>query len=375
MFIPADQWVEEDIRARKIRIYPTPQQRKKIKEWIGTSRYVYNRCLEAIKDGKNNINFYELRNKFVIAKNNDLVEEWELKTPKDIRAGAIQDLITNYKVAFQNLKKGNITHFKMRYKTKKQTFSLRIPKTATKISNKKLTIYKRYMKKPIKLSNDRALKDLSIEHDIRLFVKRNRWYISIPFTKKSNKERKPRRRCALDPGVISFQTSFSEKEMYKFNAKKKIDKQNTIIDKIRSVLSKSKGRKKLHLKRKLMKSYEKYHNMIDDMQYKIVNFLTKRYKEILLPPFESQEMLGRNKKVNRSMLDLKHYKFKQRMISKCNLEKRSSVMIANESYTTKTCGRCGKVNKVEGRRIKCIKCRVEMDRDVNGARNIYIKHI
>jgi hypothetical protein len=74
--------------------------------WIGTSRYVYNRTLHATKQGEK-INFYELRNKYVTAKNNPNINEWELDTPKDIRAGAINDMVKAFKTAMSNLKNNN----------------------------------------------------------------------------------------------------------------------------------------------------------------------------------------------------------------------------------------------------------------------------
>jgi hypothetical protein len=69
IFIPAEQWEKEDIRARKIRIYPNKKQIQKMKNWIGTTRYVYNKTLNYVKTkGNKELNFYELRNKFVTAK-------------------------------------------------------------------------------------------------------------------------------------------------------------------------------------------------------------------------------------------------------------------------------------------------------------------
>ncbi len=377
-FASADTQVKKDIRTRKIRIYPTKEQKAIFREWIDTSRYVYNRCVKAINDGEK-INFHQLRNKYVTAKDNELVDEWEVKTPKDIRAGAIQDLVTNYKSAFTNVKRKNIKHFSMNFKKRKQTFALRIPKSAVKLNNNRhLQLYERYTD-PIKLSKDRAIKYLTIggslvEHDIRLFVKRGKWYVSIPFTKKINKRKKKRKRCALDPGLISFQTAYSENEMYKFNGLDEIKKQNEKIDKTRSLLSTSEGRTRDHVKRRLRKTYDRYHNLIDDLHYKTISFLTKRYKEILLPTFESQGMLGKIKKVNRWMLDMKHYQFKQRLIAKCSLEKDSSVMLVNEAYTSKTCGVCGKINKIKGRMLDCSKCGARIERDTNGSKNIYIKY-
>ena len=43
---------EEIIRCRKVRFYPNKTQKNIIKGWIGTSRYVYNTALNAVKNGK-----------------------------------------------------------------------------------------------------------------------------------------------------------------------------------------------------------------------------------------------------------------------------------------------------------------------------------
>ena len=65
------------------------------KQWIGTSRYVYNKTLNATKNGEK-MNFQTLRNKYVTSKNNPLINEWELETPKDIRAEGVKVLSTFY---------------------------------------------------------------------------------------------------------------------------------------------------------------------------------------------------------------------------------------------------------------------------------------
>jgi transposase len=69
------------------------------------------------------------------------------------------------------------------------------------------------------------------------------------------------------------------------------------------------------------------------------------------------------------------YKFKQRLEHKCKLTKNSNVKIVNESYTSQTCGYCGKLNKTKKEVINCKKCKKEYDRDINGSRNIYIKYV
>lgn len=46
-------------------------------------------------------------------------------------------------------------------------------------------------------------------------------------------------------------------------------------------------------------------------------------------------------------------------------------------YTTQTCGKCGKLDKkIESSKVyKCKHCKKEIDRDINGARNILIRAI
>ena len=117
--------------------------------------------------------------------------------------------------------------------------------------------------------------------------------------------------------------------------------------------------------------------MIDDLHFKTVNFLADNYDTILIPSFESQEMVRRNKNrnCNRNMLQLKHYLFKERLKQKFELLIRKAVIECTEEYTSKTCTGCGSIKNNLGfsEWFSCDGCGLEIDRDVNGARNIYLK--
>jgi len=72
-------------------------------------------------------------------------------------------------------------------------------------------------------------------------------------------------------------------------------------------------------------------------------------------------------------LNLQHYKFKGRLRHKCK-EYSSKLKDCTEEYTSKTCTRCGQINEVGCSEIyKCSGCKLVIDRDINGARNIYLK--
>lgn len=46
-----------------------------------------------------------------------------------------------------------------------------------------------------------------------------------------------------------------------------------------------------------------------------------------------------------------------------------------EEYTSKTCGNCGELNEKLGsnKTFECQKCKIVIDRDCNGCRNILLK--
>jgi transposase len=76
------------------------------------------------------------------------------------------------------------------------------------------------------------------------------------------------------------------------------------------------------------------------------------------------------------MLLLKHGKFLERL--KTYSEKLDNqLIITSEDYTSKTCGRCGNIDKKLGSKeiYTCEKCNYKEDRDLNGARNILLKLI
>jgi putative transposase len=53
------------------------------------------------------------------------------------------------------------------------------------------------------------------------------------------------------------------------------------------------------------------------------------------------------------------------------------VVLVDESYTSKTCGGCGRINHGLGKSklFWCEQCGFRTDRDWNGARNIWLKFL
>ena len=53
------------------------------------------------------------------------------------------------------------------------------------------------------------------------------------------------------------------------------------------------------------------------------------------------------------------------------------VVICTEEYTSKTCGFCGYIHKkLGGSKVFCCpQCKTNLDRDINGARNILLRYL
>lgn len=410
---------KETLYCRKIRIYPNKQQRSLFNKCLGTTRYIYNKGTRKLKDewkqlfdkaeknGCIKCN-KELHNKLFCKKHikckpkvnfplsiaklrpllmksdEDLTkeEEWLKEIPYDTRQLVIRALIGNIKAALENKKRGNITHFSMGYKSKKdnkQCFYINkkginknyIFKTRLK-KKSKIRMRKRYKK----YYNYRPTSNCIIIRDVR------NWFLLIPKNKEVKYQKPKYSYCALDPGVRTFQTMYSPDGIIgKFgdNLSTKLELINKRIDLLKSLRSKIKNiRTKKNLDLRCFKLRTKVKNIVNDFQWKLSNYLVKNYHVIMLPSFESQKMIKNSKlakKTKRVFNSLSHYQFQMKMKYQCKKWQRK-LMIVNESYTSKTCTRCGEQNhKLKGSKVfKCNKCNLLIDRDINGARNIFIKN-
>ena len=351
-------------------------------EWFGAHRYTYNTIINynenpLHKNDEKRFHFYTMRNRFVTGKNNSFFDDkkWLLETPKDIRADAIKQCITSYKSNFTKIKKHSLTHFKMSFKSKKQTQSIEIPKSAIKRMDDGFSIYPTYLKEVVRIGKRQLknnLKNVIIERDCRLTYNGIEWYVIIPYNKQiSVNASKEKKIVALDPGIRTFQTGFSEDEVFEISSRQ------SNLDKLyrkRVILSQCKY--KSRYRRKLLKNNIRIRNIVNDIHYRTIHYIRTTYTDVLLPSFDSQEMVKSHflhRSSNKRLLGLQHYSFKQKMLNTVNVK----THIVNEAYTSKTCSSCGEIkyNLGSSKTFHCCQCGMIMDRDFNGARNIYLKYM
>ena len=131
-------------------------------------------------------------------------------------------------------------------------------------------------------------------------------------------------------------------------------------------------------KRDRYRAADRIRNPMDELHHKAARFLADNFGLILIPSFETSEMVLRGArklraKSVRSMLTYAHYRFRQFLTWKA-WQCGKAVMVVNEAYTSKTCSGSGEIiPNLGGRRVVKGTDGVELERGINGARGIFLR--
>jgi transposase len=177
---------------------------------------------------------------------------------------------------------------------------------------------------------------------------------------------------SIDPGIITFATLYSPQGEWLQVGKNINPKLEKLRDKIKIVEKKFSDNQEKKVK-VVSKIRAKISNTIDDFHWKFCHFLLENYDKILIPRLYVQK----GKKLKDQQSDLRHCKFVDRLIYKSMFYKNKEVHEVKEHWTSKTCTGCGNIDMDLGssRIYDCMKCNLSLDRDLNGARNIFLKHL
>ncbi len=363
----------------------------KLLKWFGTFRYIHNKSIKLLNDDpKIKKNVTTLRKLLLVKKNN-----WEIETPIDIRYEAIKNSVKTHKSNLMCKKN------KEQYITFKSSHVKIVEKTYKKNKSVKIYIYRKLLKEPFivdQIDIKKWFNNSSIDHrthtlldqwdqqkSIKLLhnIKTDNCTLIFP-TKKNIIKNKPitnKSIIALDPGVRTFYTGYSDKEIIYFCGDQ--EEINILCYKIYTSQIKNNNKK---LKNILT---EQLNNYVDNLHWKTIDYLINNYSTIILPNFDCQKYKNDTKetlteriktqpydKIKYFICDYKHNDFLQRLKIKCE-EYDTNLKFVTEEFTSKTCSSCGciKNNLGSSKIYKCKKCKIIIDRDVNAAKNIMIKKL
>lgn len=365
--------VSTQFKTRRIRIYPTKEQRTILRRWLGVQRLVYNQAIQHYNDKE-----FDVRNwmKLYAIVFSELDMDYVKEVPYAIRLNAVKDAYTSWSTNCKKAKKSG-TPFSLRFKSRKDKVqSCGIPKTAVSA----IGIYHTKSGR-MKFSETDWFANSEIS-DCRLICDHGRWFVSIPREISTQLPSETQGGVvAVDPGIRNFGTYFSTDGRFGWvgqRAFERILKLNLRIDKIKSIIATTEDKLyKFRLKRVVDRLYHKIRDLVDELHWKFMNFLTKEFSVVIFPPFNVSEMVkasGRKirKVVVRSMMALRFYEFKERLKNKCK-ERHVLFIEQNEAWTSKTNSFNGEVMANLGGREFFNYQGLKINRDVNGSRNILLR--
>lgn len=358
------------IVSRRIRVYPTKEQKLVLRKWFGTSRFTYNQVVSYLKQPNTISSWGNLKTEVIHA-----LPQWSKEIPYQIKSIAIRDACKAVSKAKLDYKKtGKFCEVKFRNK-KSLDQSIYIPKSA--ISEK--GIYHT-------LLGDLFVKEnINTDHDSRLVYDHGRWFLCVLKNVTVNKVENQNRMVAIDPGIRTFATFYTNDCCGKIGLgdfgriQRLCEHLDNLLSKIvLSKKSKLKSCKIWNMKRAANRMRLKISDLIDELHHKTALFLVLNFDIIVIPKFETQNMANRiggrklKSKSVRSMLTFAHYKFQQFLKHKAN-QYNKIVIHQNEAYTSKTCSWNGNIKWHLGGSKYIKDGSIIMDRDLNGARGIYLR--
>ena len=380
-------------KCRKIRLSPCPEVQNKLRQWFGSVRVTYNWALGCIKNKPHVYsctNMISLRKRFINACNIPKSKSYLLDTPKHVRDTAMKDLTEAYKSNFEIRKKNPSHTFDLKFRSKKDTQSITIPYTVIKdlvldkdSQDGEFKMYPTFLKNKIKFHMRKNRTSIPrIDNDCKLIMdKLGRFTLAIPFYEEACDNQASAHKkgwAAIDTGVRTMLTVYSPTwgECYKIG-----DRDISKIFRLCKHLDKLIGKKRVKKKKRaIIVLRKRIRDLVTELHCKAIVFLLNTFDHIIIPPFNVSHMVKKgNRKLTKSsvrkMLTWRHYDFKMRLKEKalrCGVQ----IYERGEEYTSKTCTHCMNIkHDLGGAKVyRCDHCRLKVDRDVGGSRNIFIKN-
>lgn len=337
-----------------------------LSRWFGVGRYVYNQTIEYLNKPDTKANWKAIKGDLLAG-----LPEWCKEVPYQIKSIAIKDACDAVKANKRKSQKSGDS-FAMKFRSRKDPMqSCYIPKAAVLPQGVFYTI----------LGNLRYGEQLPTDFgDCRLVCRYGKFYLCVPFESPRSIGDNQARVVALDPGVRNFITFFSENSCGRLgiNANLKIQKLCFKLDDLISRMSKASVKQKKSMRKAEWRLKDRIQCLVNELHKKTARFLCDNFDVILLPTFETSQMVNKVKrkltsKSARQMLTLSHFKFKQFIKHKA-FETGKLVIDVCEAYTSKTVSWTGEIKRNLGgaKRIRGKDGQV-MDRDLNGARGIFLR--
>ena len=376
-------------RAYKIDINPTDEQKSKIHQTIGVSRFIYNFYIAHNKE------IYEREGKFVSGMdfskwlNNEYIpNNQDKKWIKEVSSKATKQSIMNGDKAFKDFfkKAKGFPKFK---KKKNQDVKAYFPKN----NKTDWTIERHRVKIPtlgwVRLKEFGYIPVNSIVKSGTVSQKADKYYVSILVEEDDKKVYKSTNEgLGIDLGVKEFvvcSNGIKFKNINKTSTVKKVEKklkreQRKLSRKYESLKIRNKNLKEgratsQNIQKQLVK-VQKLHQRLTNIRTDYINktvfsIIKQKPSYITIEDLAVSNMM-KNKHLSKAIASQKFFEFKTKLMSKCK-QNDVELRIVDRFYpSSKTCSQCGKIKKdlkLSNRIYKC-NCGLDIDRDLNASINL-----
>ncbi|WP_288526337.1 transposase, partial [uncultured Clostridium sp.] len=384
--------------AYKMEINPTDEQKSKIHQTIGVSRFVYNFYIARNKE------IYEREGKFVSGMdfskwlNNEYIpNNQEMKWIKEVSSKATKQAIMNGDKAFRDFfkKAKGFPRFK---KKKNQDVKAYFPKN----NKTDWTLERHRVKIPtlgwVRLKEFGYIPVNSMVKSGTVSQKADRYYVSILVEERDIKisnsntgmkiSNTNNEGLGIDLGIKEFAVcsdGIKFKNINKTSIIKKVEKklkreQRKLSRKYESLKIRNKKEKGGNVTRqniqkqivKVQKLHQRLTNIRTDYINKIVSSIIKQKPSYITIEDLNVKGMMKNKHLSKAIASQKFFEFKTKLMSKCK-QNDVELRIVDRFYpSSKTCSQCGEIKKdlkLSDRVYKC-SCGFVIDRDLNASINL-----
>ncbi len=376
-------------RAYKIEINPTDDQKSKIHQTIGVSRFIYSFYIAHNKE------IYEKEGKFVSGMdfskwlNNEYIpNNQDKKWIKEVSSKATKQAIMNGDKAFRDFFKGakGFPRFK---KKKNQDVKAYFPKN----NKTDWTLERHRVKIPtlgwVRLKEFGYIPKNSVVKSGTVSQKADRYYVSILVEETYIKISNPNNEgLGIDLGIKEFAICSNGnkfKNINKTSTVKKIEKklkreQRKLSRKYESLKIRNKNIKEGRATRqniqkqvvKVQRLHQRLANIRTDYINKTVFSIVKQKPSYITIEDLAVSNMMKNKHLSKAISSQKFFEFKTKLMSKCK-QNNIELRIVDRFYpSSKTCSNCGKIKKdlkLSDRIYKC-DCGFTINRDLNASINL-----
>ena len=357
-------------------LIPNGEQVRKLKQFCGCCRFVFNRGLEEVKK------YYESTGHFLnYAQLTALLPKWKQDADwlKDCHSQVLQQSMKNLSQALMNFSAGRANF--PRFKAKGRKDSCRFPQGFKSDQNNNRI----YLPKIGWVRYRNSRETIGTIKNVAVFFKCGKWYVSIQTEYEQEKPVHSGNDIGIDMGVVRFATLSDSRYFEPINA----------FHSLKGRLAKLQKRLKRKIKgsnnwKKLVAKISKLHHRIANIRknflHQISIAISKNHATVYVEDLQVKNMsksakgtvenpcknIRQKSGLNRAILDQAWYEFRRQLEYKLRW-RGGQLILVSPQYTSQRCPACShteKANRTTQALFACVQCGYTENADMVGAMNV-----